>query len=204
MHALAYHAQALLDGFLKGAANGHHFAHRLHAAAQFPVHAPELAQVPTGNLAHHIIESGLEEGTGGLGDRILQFKQAVAQSQFGSHESQRVACGLGGQGRGAAQAGIHLYHAVVLALGVERILHVTLAHDADMSDDADGQGTQFVVVGIGQCLAGGNHDAFARVNAQRVKVFHVAHRDTVVIAVAHHLVFYLLPSLEALLHQYLR
>ena len=30
VHALSYHAQTLLDGFLKVAANGHHLAYRLH------------------------------------------------------------------------------------------------------------------------------------------------------------------------------
>ena len=41
-------------------------------------------------------------------------------------------------------------------------------------------------------------------DAQRVKVLHVTNCDTVVVAVAHYLILYLLPSLQALLNQYLR
>ena len=39
--------------------------------------------------------------------------------------------------------------------------------------------------------------------AQGIEVLHVAHGDTVIIAVAHHLILYLLPPLQALLHQHL-
>ena len=41
-------------------------------------------------------------------------------------------------------------------------------------------------------------------DAERVEVLHVADGDAVVKPVAHHLVFYLLPSLEALLDEHLR
>ena len=41
-------------------------------------------------------------------------------------------------------------------------------------------------------------------DAQRIEVLHVAHGDAVVVSVAHHFVFYFLPSLQRLLHQYLR
>ena len=41
-------------------------------------------------------------------------------------------------------------------------------------------------------------------DAERIEVLHVADGDTVVVTVAHHLVFYLLPSLQTLLHKHLR
>ena len=40
-------------------------------------------------------------------------------------------------------------------------------------------------------------------DAQRVEIFHVTHRDTVVEAVANYFVFHFLPAFQALLHQYL-
>ena len=61
-----------------------------------------------------------------------------------------------------------------------------------------------MVFRIGERLRGRNDDRLARVDAQRVEVLHVADRDTVVIAVAHHLVLYLLPALQRLLNQHLR
>ena len=51
---------------------------------------------------------------------------------------------------------------------------------------------------------GSHHDALARMDAQRVEVLHVADGDAVVVAVAHHLVLYLLPASQRLLHQHLR
>ena len=56
---------------------------------------------------------------------------------------------------------------------------------------------------IGQRLTRSNDNALACMDAQRVKVFHIADGDTVVVTVAHHLVFYLFPSLQTLFHQHL-
>ena len=87
MHTLPDHTEALLQGFFKGTSDGHHLAHALHRRTELTLHTVELCQIPTGNLTHHVVEGGLEEGAGGLRDRVLQFKQAIAESQFGSHES---------------------------------------------------------------------------------------------------------------------
>ena len=73
-----------------------------------------------------------------------------------------------------------------------------------MADNLDGEGAEFVVLGVCERLRGGNDDGLARVDTQRVEVLHVADRDTVVVAVAHHLVFYFFPAFQALLHQHLR
>ena len=40
-------------------------------------------------------------------------------------------------------------------------------------------------------------------DSQRVEVLHITNGDTVVVAVAHHFILYLLPSLETLLHKHL-
>ncbi len=96
VHPLPYHAQTLLDGFLEGATDGHHLAHRLHAAAQLAIDAAELAQVPTGNLADDIVDGGLEEGRRGLGDGVLQVEESIAEAQLAGYEGKRIARGLAG------------------------------------------------------------------------------------------------------------
>ena len=204
VHTLPYHSKTFLYGFLEVAADGHHLAHGLHRRAQFLVNAVELGEVPAGYLADHIVEGGLEEGRGGLGDGVLQFEQPVAHSQLGGHESQGIARGLAGQSRRAAQAGIDLDDAIVLALGVEGILHVALAHDADVADNLDGQGAEFMIFGVGKRLRGCNHNRLARVNAKRVEVLHVTDGNAIVVTVAHHLVLDFLPTLQRLLNQHLR
>ena len=96
MHPLSDHAETLLQRLLKSPAYGHHLAHTLHRGTKLALHPVELRQIPTGNLHYHIVESGLEEGTGSLGDRVLQFKEPIAEPQFGSDESQRIARSLRG------------------------------------------------------------------------------------------------------------
>ena len=66
-----------------------------------------------------------------------------------------------------------------------------------------GDGAEHVVLLVGQRLGRRNHNRLARVNAQRVKVLHVAHGDGVVAVVAHNLVLNLLPALERALQHHL-
>lgn len=62
-----------------------------------------------------------------------------------------------------------------MGLGVEGVLDVALAHDAQVADDLDGGVAQHVVLVVVERLAGSHHDGFSRVDAQRVDVLHVAH-----------------------------
>ena len=204
MHALAYHAQALLYDLLECAPDGHHLAYGFHRRTQFAVYAAKLSEVPARYLAHHVVQRRLEESRGSLSHGVFQVEEPVAQSELCRNECKRIACGFRGEGGGAREACVHLNHAIVFRLGVEGILHVTFAHDADVAHDANGKLAEFVVFIVGERLRGGYHDALARVNAERVEVFHVAHRDTVVEAVAHHFVFYFFPAFQALLHEHLR
>ena len=73
-----------------------------------------------------------------------------------------------------------------------------------MADDTDSQFTKFMILGIGQCLRRGDHDRLAGMDTQRVKVLHVTYSDAVIITVADHFIFHLLPAFQTLFHQYLR
>ena len=75
-----------LHTFLECATNGHHLAHTLHAAAQLRAHAHELAQVPTGDLSHHIVETGLEACTRLARHRVAQLVQWNVETQLGGDE----------------------------------------------------------------------------------------------------------------------
>ncbi len=74
VHALTYHAQALLDGFFEGSAYGHYFAHRFHAAAQLTGYALKLTQIPAGDFADYVIQGRFKKGGSGFGNRIFEFK----------------------------------------------------------------------------------------------------------------------------------
>ena len=73
-----------------------------------------------------------------------------------------------------------------------------------MANNLDGKSTQLVILTVVECLGGGNDNGFSGVDAQWVEVFHIANRDTVVIAVAHHFILNLFPTLQTLLYQHLR
>ena len=83
-------------------------------------------------------------------------------------------------------------------------MHITFAHDADVTDDLDRELAKLVIVAIGESLRRSHHDRLASVDAERVEVLHVADGDAVVVAVAHHLILHFLPALETLLDKYLR
>ena len=138
-----------------------------------------------------------------LEPRVLELEEAVAHTQLSGNKSQWIAGGFGCQCRRTAQTRIDFNHAIILAHWVEGVLNITFAHDADVTDYLDRERTQFVILAVGKRLRRGYNDRLASVDAQRVKVLHVTYGDTVVIAVAHHLIFYLLPSLQTLLDEHL-
>ena len=94
VHSLTYHAETFLYGLLESAADSHHFAYGLHARTQFAIHSLELAEVPTRNLAYHIVESRLKESRRGLGHRVFQVEETIAETQFRCHESERITSGF--------------------------------------------------------------------------------------------------------------
>ncbi len=80
-------------------------------------------------------------------------------------------------------------------------LNVTFTNNTQMPDEANRDGTQVVVIVIAQSLRGSHHDALTGVDPERIDVFHVADRDAVVLGIANHLVFDLLPPLQVFLDQ---
>jgi hypothetical protein len=225
------HADGLLEALLKAAGDGHDLADGLHAGADAPVDARELAQIPAGHLDHEVVERGLEAGRRLLGDGVLEVGQLGAERELGGDVGQRVAGGLAGQGRRAGQPGVHLDHGVVLRLGVQAVLDVALAHDAQVAHHLDRRRAQLVVLLVAHRLRGSHDcavwrggefvssacakkrktkknekstDRLAGVDAHGVEVLHVTDGDGVALAVAHHLVLDLLPALHGLLDEDLR
>ena len=64
--------------------------------------------------------------------------ESVSHTELGSHKGERIAGGLRGECRGPTQASIDLDDTIVLALGVQSVLDITLPHYAYMADDSDG------------------------------------------------------------------
>ncbi len=195
------HPGGLLDGLLEGPADGHDLADRFHLRADLLRDAAELLEVPAGDLDDEVVEGGLEAGGRDLGDRVRQAGQGVAEGELGGDEGQRVARGLAGQGGAARQPGVDLDDAVVAVAGIEGVLDVALADDAEVADGLEGDGPEAVVLLVRQRLRRGDDDALPGVDAHGIEVLHVADRDAVVGPVPDDFVLDLLPAVEVLLDE---
>lgn len=191
-------ADGLLEGLFKGTADSHDLADGLHGAANVALDVLELGKIPSGHLGDDVVEGGLKVGGGCLCDGVGQLGEAVAEANLGGGVGEGVAGGLGGEGGGAGETGVDLDDAVVEAVGLEGVLDVALADDAEMADDFDGGGSEHVVLLVAEGLAGGDDNGVTGVDAEGVKVLHVADGDAVVVCVTDNLVLELLPALEGL------
>ena len=127
--------------------------------------------------------------------------ERIAQRNLGGNESKRIAGGLGCQCGRTRQTGIHLNHAVVVGFGIECILYITFAHDAEVADTFRRKFLQHFHLFVGKRAGRRNHDGLTRMDAQRVEVFHACYGEAVVVGIADHLEFNLFPALQGLFHQ---
>ena len=149
MHSLTNHTQALLDNFFKGTSDRHDFAYRLHAGADFAADTYELRQVPTRNLANQVVKLRscvCRVGSSHLADLV----ERIAQRNLGSHKCQRITGSFGSQCGRTGQTGVHLDDTIVVCLGIEGILDVTFAHDAQVADTFGGELLQHFHLLVGQ------------------------------------------------------
>ena len=100
--------------------------------ANFGADARELAQVPSGDLDDAVVEAGLETRGGAAGDRVLELGEGLSERELGGDVGERVPGGLGGQSRRPRQPRVDLDDVVLLRVGAEGVLHVALAHDAQV------------------------------------------------------------------------
>ena len=195
-------AQGLLEGFLKTAPDRHRLAHRFHRGGEHRWAAAELLEREAGNLGHHVIDRGFEAGRRGTGDVVDDFVEAVAHRQPGGDLGNREASGLGGQGGGTGDAGVHLNHHHIPIEWIDGELDVgTAGIDADLADDRDRLVAQPLVFAVGEGLGRCHGDRITRVHPHRIEVFNAAYNHHVVGGVAHHLQLKLLPAQQRLLHQ---
>ena len=74
-------------------------------------------QVPSRDLQHHIVQTGLETGCGGTCHRVLELWESDTQTQLGRYVGQRVTGGLRGKGGASGEASVDL-NDVILRVAV--------------------------------------------------------------------------------------
>ena len=187
-------AQCLVQRLLDRAADGHHFADRLHLRGQAVVRHRELLEGEARDLGDHVVDGRLERGRGrAAGDVVLQFVQRVADRQLGRHLGDREAGRLRRQCRRAADARVHFDHDQAAGFRLDGKLHVgTAGIDADLAQHRERRVAHDLVFLVGQRLRRGNGNRVTGMHPHRVEVLDRADDDAVVGAVAHdfHLVFF--------------
>ena len=197
-------ADALLQGLLEGAADGHDFAHRLHGGGEEVLGAGEFLEGPAGDLDHAVVDGGFEGGESLPGDIVVDFVQSEAHRQLGGDLGDGEAGGLGGQGRRARHPGVHLDDHHFAGLGVNGELDVGAAGlHPDLPDDGDGRVPHGLVFPVGQGLGRGHGDGVAGVHPHGVQVLDGADDHHVVLEVPHHFQLEFLPAQDRLFQHHL-
>ena len=73
-----------------------------------------------------------------------------------------------------------------------------------MANDTDSKFAQLMIIGVTERLRRSDNNGLSRMDTQRVEVLHVTNGDTVVKAVAHHLILHFFPSTQGFFHKHLR
>ena len=197
-------AHGLAERLFERAADRHDLAHGLHARGERRVGALELLKGEAGHLDHAVVDRRLEARRRGASDVVGDLIEGIAHGKTRGGLGDGEARGLGGEGRGAAHARVHLDDDEAAILGVDRELHVRAARlDADLLQNRQGGGAHALVLEIGQGLRGSDGDGVARVYAHGVEVLDGAHDDAVAGAVAHDLHLVFLPALDRFLDEHL-
>ena len=71
-----------LEGFLEASSDGHDFTNRFHLEAKAGIGPMEFIKVKARNFYDDVIQGGFKEGTGGLGNGVLQFIEVETNGQF--------------------------------------------------------------------------------------------------------------------------
>ena len=197
-------AQRLLQRLGEGAADRHRLADRLHRRRERVVGGGELLEREPRHLDDDVVERRLEGCRGLAGDVVGHLVEGVADRHLRGDLRDREPGRLGGQGRRARDAGVHLDDDDPAVDGVDRELDVAAAGvDADLADHRDADVAQPLVLAVGEGERRGDGDRVAGVHAHRVEVLDGADDDDVVGVVAHHLELVLLPAHDRLLEEHL-
>ncbi len=195
-------ANALLQRFFEGPANGHHFADRFHLRSESAVSAGKLFELPFGNFHHHVIDGRFKARGRFLRDVIGNFVQRHSHGQARRDFRDRKASGFAGQRRAARDTRIHFDHYHTAVFWVHGELYVRSARFyADFADNRGSSVAHALIFLVRQRLRGSHGDRVAGVHAHRVEVFDGTNHHEVVAEIAHHFQLVLFPAKHGFFHQ---
>ena len=189
--------------FLEGAADGHGLADGFHRGGQNGVGGREFLEGETWDLGDDVVDGRLEGGGRLAGDVVADLVERVADGELGGDFSDRETSGLGGEGGGTGDAGIHLDddHASGLRVGGELDVRAAGFH-ADFANHGEGGIAHDLVFAITERLDRRDGNRVTSVNAHGIKVFDRANDHAVVGMVAHDFHFKFFPAEQRFLDEH--
>ena len=197
-------ANAFLQGFLKGSANGHDLAYGFHGRCQIIPGFREFLESPSWNFDYAIINGWLKRRHRLAGDIIGDFIQRIAHGQLGCNFGNGIPSRLGSKGGAAGYPGIHLHHDHFAGIRMNGKLHIGSAGiHADFPNDGNGGVSHQLIFFIGQGLGGRHGDAVSCMNPHRIHVFNGTDDHYIVVTIPHDLKLIFFPSQNRFLKHYL-
>ena len=189
-------AQRLLEGFLEGTTDRHHFTYRFHLGGEVAISLREFLKRETRYLGNDIINRWLKRSRcRTAGNFIAQFVQRVTHRQLGGHLSDGETGGFRGQCRRTRYSRIHFNHDHATVFWIDCELHIRAAGvDSNFTQYRQGGVTHDLILFIRQGLCGRHGNRIARVHAHRVEVFDRTNDDAVIVFIAHHFHLKLFPA----------
>ncbi len=195
--------QGLLQAFLKGAADRHHFADRFHRGGQRGGSAGKFLERKARNFGDDVIDGRFERSRRRTaGDVVGDLVERVANRKLGGDLRNWKTGGLRGQRRGARHPRVHLDHDHAAVGRIDAELHVGAAGlDPDLAQHRQRGVAHDLVFLVGQRQRRRDRDGIAGMHAHRIEVLDRADDDAIVLLVAHHLHLELFPAQHRFLDQ---
>ena len=193
----------LVQGLLKRPPNRHGLTHGLHLRREGAIGIGKFFKGEARGLDHAIVDCRLERRRRLFGNVIGNFIQRVAHSELGRDFGNRKASGLGGQGRAARHAGIHLNDDEFTVVGAHGKLNVRAPGlHPNGADDADRGVSHALILFIRQRLRRCYGDAIAGMHAHGIDVFNRADDHHIIRQVPHDFQFVLFPTENRLFQEH--
>ena len=195
-------SQRLLQRLGEGAADGHHFADRLHHRAEHRVGTGQLLKCPARNLGHDVVDGRFEARGRDAGDVVDYLVQPVPDGELRGDLRDRESRRLAGERTRTRDARVHLDDHHLAVRGIETELHVRAAGlHADAPDARERGVSHLLVLDVGERLRGGDCDRVAGVHPHRIHVLDRADHHHVVCVVTHDLELVFLPAEHGLFEE---
>ena len=190
-------AQALLHGFLEGAADRHRLADGLHRGGQRRVGIGEFLERKARDLRHDVVNRGLKARRREARDVVAKLVERVADGELGGDFRDGESGRLRRERRGAGDARVHLDHDLAAGVGIDGELDVRAAGlDADLANDGERRIAHRLKFLVGEGHRRGHRDGVTGVHSHRIKILDRADDHTLILVVAHDLHLVFLPAEE--------